>query len=193
MEERSVQGRVWNRRRRIHSYAIIAILTLTISWGPSLQVSVVRAQVSSGGAAAVGAVGNGTAQPPVGTPIPGATAGKEEYNYDPSGRRDPFTPLIKPKGSSKADTNLPPLQRVGLTELNLIGIIWGGFGYTAMVRTPDGKGYAVRRGTRVGPNNGSVTKITENSVIVTERFTDIYGKEQEREHIKLLHPSEESE
>lgn len=121
-------------------------------------------------------------------------AADQEYLYDPSGRRDPFIPLIqKPEDGGRASLALPPLQRVGLTEINLIGIIWGGFGYTAMVQTPDGKGYSVRRGTRIGPNNGIVSKVTQNSIVVTERYTDIYGKEQEREYVKLLHPSEDSE
>ncbi len=115
-------------------------------------------------------------------------------SYDPSGRRDPFSALVNlGRGDGKERRDLPPLQRIGLTELNIIGVIWGGFGYTAMVQTPDGKGYAVRRGTRVGPNNGVVTSITEKGIVVTERFTDIYGKQQEREHVKLLHIDEESE
>lgn len=122
-----------------------------------------------------------------------AMAADSDYAYDPSGRRDPFTPLIQRGDGKKAKRSLPPLQRVGLTEINLIGIIWGGFGYTAMVQTPDGKGYSVRRGTRIGPNNGIVSKVTQNSIVVTERYTDIYGKDQEREYVKLLHPSEESE
>ena len=82
---------------------------------------------------------------------------------------------------------------MGLPELSLIGIIWGGFGYTAMVQTPDGKGYAVRKGTRIGGNNGVVSQISEKGIVVSERFTDVYGKEQEREHVKLLHMSEETE
>ena len=89
--------------------------------------------------------------------------------------------------------NLPPLQRISLTELNLIGIIWGGFGYSAMVQAPDGKGYTVRQGTRIGPNNGTVGSITENAVIVHERFTDVYGNKQVREYVKLLHAKEGSE
>ena len=121
------------------------------------------------------------------------TTTSEVYSYDPSGRRDPFAALIQGKKKGQSKKNLPPLQRVGLTEINLIGIIWGGFGYTAMVQTPDGKGYSLRRGTRIGPNNGVVTKITKNGIVVTERYTDIYGKEEEREHVKLLHTSEESE
>lgn len=110
--------------------------------------------------------------------------------YDPSGRRDPFAPVIEQLQPGKSDENLPPLQRVSLTELNLIAIVWGAYGYTAMVQTPEGYGYTVRRGTRLGQNNGVVSAITERGIIVQERFTDVYGKKQEREYVKLLHPKE---
>ncbi len=115
------------------------------------------------------------------------------FTYDASGRRDPFAPIVQPADAAQTDANLPPLQRVSLTELNLIAIVWGAYGYTAMVQTPDGKGYTVRRGTKVGPNNGMVSTITERGIIVQERFTDVYGNKQEREYVKLLHPKEGSE
>ncbi len=121
----------------------------------------------------------------------GAAGRPEAYSYDPSSRRDPFYALVQRGEGERPDGDLPPLQRVGLTEVGLIGIIWGGFGFTAMVQTPDGKGYAVRRGTRIGPSNGVVSKITENEIVVTERYTDTFGRVQEREFIKQLHPSEE--
>ena len=162
---------------------------------PEVVVAQAAGAVPSGTPSSAG-VGNvpGTAANAAGAP--GGTdvaANRDGYSYDPSGRRDPFTALIQSNQKGKADKTVPPLQRVGLTEVNLIGIIWGGFGYTAMVQTPDGKGYSVRRGTRVGPNNGVVTKISKKGIVVTERYTDIYGKEQEREHVKHLHTSEESE
>lgn len=113
--------------------------------------------------------------------------------YDPSGRRDPFAPILQQLGPGQGDLTLPPLQRVGLTDMNLIAVIWGAYGYTAMVQTPDGNGYAVRKGTRVGPNNGVVSAITEKGIVVQERFTDVYGRKQEREYVKLLHPKEGSE
>lgn len=114
-------------------------------------------------------------------------------SYDPSGRRDPFLPMIQLGQQAEPDSSLPPLQRVGLTELSLIGVLWGNYGYTAMVQTPDGKGYSIRRGTRIGPNNGVVSSITERGIIVQERFTDVYGNKQEREYVKLLHPKEGTE
>ena len=114
-------------------------------------------------------------------------------SYDPSGRRDPFLPMVQLGQQAEEDASLPPLQRVGLTELSLIGVLWGNYGYTAMVQTPDGKGYSIRRGTRIGPNNGVVSSITERGIIVQERFTDVYGNKQEREYLKLLHPKEGTE
>ncbi len=135
--------------------------------------------------------------PPVETAIsqPGDSLSLEfsGASYDPSGRRDPFLPMFQPGQQVESDSSLPPLQRVGLTELSLIGVLWGNYGYTAMVQTPDGKGYSIRRGTRIGPNNGVVSSITERGIIVQERFTDVYGNKQEREYVKLLHPKEGTE
>ena len=115
------------------------------------------------------------------------------HSYDPSGRRDPFAPVLQQLGLGSIDPTLPPLQRVGLTEMNLIAVVWGAYGYTAMIQTPDGNGYTVRRGTRIGPNNGVVSAVTEKGIVVQERFTDVYGSKQEREYVKLLHPKEGAE
>lgn len=128
--------------------------------------------------------------------VPAAPAGLQAnatYSYDPSGRRDPFKPYGIEAPNMTGNLDLPPLQRIGLTELNLIAIVWGGFGYSAMVQTPDGKGYTVRLGTKIGPNNGTVSAITENAVVVQERFTDVYGNKQVREYVKRLHTKEGSE
>lgn len=132
-----------------------------------------------------GPIGNvlGASQPSV----PG------EYSYNPSGRRDPFAIVLRDPKMGEENLSLPPLQQLSLTELNLIGIVWGGFGYSAMVQAPDGKGYTVRQGTRVGPNGGAVSSITENAIVVQERFTDVYGNKQVREYVKLLHAKEGAE
>jgi len=115
------------------------------------------------------------------------------HSYDPSGRRDPFTPVLQQLALGPIDPALPPLQRVGLTEISLIAVVWGAYGNAAMVQTPDGNGYTVRRGTRIGPNNGVVSAVTDKGIVVQERFTDVYGSKQEREYVKLLHPKEGAE
>lgn len=135
---------------------------------------------------------SGTAeQAPGQVPFLNASAGS---NYDPAGRRDPFLPILQELQLGKVDENLPPLQRLALSEINLIAIVSGGsYGYLAMVQTPEGHGYTVRRGTKIGNNNGVVSAVTERGIIVEERFTDLYGTKQEREYVKLLHPKEGSE
>lgn len=121
-------------------------------------------------------------------------SGTNGYTYSPGGRRDPFSVVLPSGKETKEDLrNLPPLQRVSLSELSLIGIIWGGFGYTAMVQTSDGKGYTVRPGTRLGSNNGVVDSITTSAIVVREHLTDVYGNRQVREIVMRLHPKESQE
>jgi type IV pilus assembly protein PilP len=113
------------------------------------------------------------------------------YAYDPSGRRDPFRSILVTSETAKSLKSLPPLLRAEIGELQLIGIVWGGFGYSAMVQTPDGKGYTIRVGTSVGPNNGVVRRITARYLTIEEKYTDIFGEKKVRE-VKLdLHPQKE--
>lgn len=116
--------------------------------------------------------------------------------YFPGNRRDPFLPIVRELGAGSEGAKKPrdltvhPLQRVSVAELTVIGIVWDKFGYVAMVQTPDGKGYTVRPGTRIGNNNGVVRSITDKAVIIEERFTDIYGKKQVRVYTKPLRVEE---
>ncbi len=113
------------------------------------------------------------------------------YVYNPEGRRDPFRSILVASQTGKSLESLPPLLRTEVGELRLIGIVWGGFGYSAMVQTPDGKGYTIRVGTPVGPNHGTVRKISERYLTVEEKYTDIFGENKVRE-VKLdLHPQKE--
>ncbi len=198
----------WGQQRQIHIVMAACLCLISIGNGdlqadshlvrkqisPMRQDSIKMSSVPEIQKASVSAADEPSSSPmpqiPSPLPLPEGGAGVQ---YDPSGRRDPFAPVIQELQLGKADATLPPLQRVTLTELNLIAIVWGAYGYTAMVQTPEGHGYTVRRGTRVGQNNGVVSAITERGIIVQERFTDVYGKKQEREYVKLLHPKEGSE
>jgi len=120
---------------------------------------------------------------------------KEEtvaFRYNPEGRRDPFRSILaSTRKSRKKMMSLPPLQRMSLSELKLIGIVWGGYGFGAIVRTPDGKGYTLRKGTRVGINNGIVRRITKEEVMIKETGTDIFGEPETSITVMKLHPQEE--
>jgi type IV pilus assembly protein PilP len=120
---------------------------------------------------------------------------KEEavaFRYNPEGRRDPFRSIVAlSRESQKRIQNLPPLQRLSLSELKLIGVVWGGYGFGAIVQTPDGRGYTLRKGTRVGVNSGIVRRITKEEVVIRETVTNIFGETKTSTVVMKLHPQEE--
>ncbi len=111
--------------------------------------------------------------------------------YRPQGKRDPFRSLIRvstPSGKKAPAKHLPPLQREEISDLRFAGVVWGNFGYKALIQTPDGKGYLVQRGTLIGLNRGVVNQITETSVVIEERHTSALGDVQVQEMVIALHP-----
>lgn len=113
------------------------------------------------------------------------------FQYNPEGRRDPFKSIIVASAKRSTSENLPPLQRKDLSEMKLIGIVWGSFGYGAVVQTPDGKGYPVRKGTRIGINNGVISQITNKELVIEEKYLDIFGETKVRSVVMELHPQKE--
>ena len=112
------------------------------------------------------------------------------FSYNPDGRRDPFRSIIAVE-KTKGVRGLLPLQKVEVNELKLIAIVWGGYGYHAMVQTSDGKGYTLKIGTAVGPNDGAVKKISQDNVVIEENYTDIFGDRKLRQLVLELHPQKE--
>lgn len=114
----------------------------------------------------------------------------ESYTYNPAGRRDPFRSLIVTGGKRNLEF-LPPLQRREVSELKFVAVVWGNLGTYGMLEMPDGKGYAVRVGTRVGPNHGVVKRITAKDLTVLERYVDFFGETRTREIVLDLRTREE--
>ena len=143
----------------------------------------------------------GTAAQKAPTPVqqvisqPTVTAKEEKpqlaYTYNPLGRRDPFAPLIVKQETTSKLGDRPPLERYNLYEFKLMGVMWGGFGYNAMMEGPDGKGYFIRVGTVIGPNKGVVKKITQSSVIVEEKYKSISGTPERKETVIELRKKQE--
>ncbi len=113
------------------------------------------------------------------------------YSYRAQGRRDPFKSLLYGIREKKK-AGLTPLQQRSLSELRVIGIVWGPHGYIAMIETPDGKGFVVKEGTLIGPEGGTVKKITNDSVIIDETYIDYYGKKISKKTVLGLRSREES-
>jgi type IV pilus assembly protein PilP len=103
------------------------------------------------------------------------------YAYSPAGRRDPFMPIIIKEEKKGAAGAKAPLERFPVNEFKLAGIVWGGLGYHAMLEGPDGKGYFIRVGTKIGPNQGVVKRITQTTMIIEEKYRDPTGEINRKE------------
>lgn len=119
-----------------------------------------------------------------------AVPAQPAFTYNPVGRRDPFAPIIT-KEEKKAKGERPPLERYSLSEFKLTGIVWGGFGFNAMLEGPDGKGYFVRVGTIIGQNRGVVKKITQDRMVIEEKFKNFSGETERKEIVIELRKKQE--
>ena len=119
--------------------------------------------------------------------------------YDATGKADPFQSFVRQEEAQvqrpqRAEPQRPltPLEKVAVSQLRLVGVIVRpGAGETplAMVELPDGKGFLVRPGTRIGRNQGEVVAITSKAIMVQETVVDVFGEEKERTVTLKLHPS----
>jgi type IV pilus assembly protein PilP len=94
------------------------------------------------------------------------------YHYDPTDKTDPFRSYIRRQVTLEGDGTSSPLERFDLSQLIVMGIIWGVDEPRALVRDPTGKGYIVRAGTPIGKNKGRILRIEDNKVVVKETYLD---------------------
>ena len=95
-----------------------------------------------------------------------------EYHYDPTDKVDPFRSYVRRQVTFDPEGSASPLERFDLTQLAVMGIIWGLEEPRALVRDPTGKGYIVRAGTPIGKNKGRILRIEDNKVVVKETYLD---------------------
>jgi Tfp pilus assembly protein PilP len=107
-------------------------------------------------------------------------SGEEPYIYDTSNRRDPFKSLIPttalPEDNAPEKMHCPPMQEFELASLKLVAIVWGDMGRKAMLKAPNGRGYAVTEEMLVGRNCGRIRRIESNAVVIEETRQDAEGK-----------------
>lgn len=141
---------------------------------------------------------------PAETAIPSAVEVKavsppiSTYIYDPKGKIDPFRPLVvekpetpsgKPKQAGETlSEGATPLERMDLTQLKLVALIWDIPQPRAVVEDTAGKGYILSVGTAIGKNRGKVTRITPTGVVVSERYETSSGKFKKTDISLKLYP-----
>jgi type IV pilus assembly protein PilP len=93
------------------------------------------------------------------------------YIYNPVGKRDPFRSPVTTVVTGPEGQCTEPLCQWDLDQLSLVAVVTGDANPFAMVEDPHGRGYIVRRNTKIGKQGGKVTQILRDSVTVTEFWT----------------------
>lgn len=95
------------------------------------------------------------------------------FAYNPGGRRDPFTPLVRREEPTAViqTTRRPeelrgPLERYELRQLRLIAVMVVSGDPRAMVAAPDGKSYTVKIDDYIGINGGKVKDIQTRAIAI---------------------------
>jgi type IV pilus assembly protein PilP len=116
-----------------------------------------------------------------------------EYSYNPAGKPDPFKPFIQltPIREGSRTGPLTPLQKYDINQLKLVAILSTPEGNVALVEDATGRGYFLKKGTWIGKNDGKVTKILKDKVIIEEAYQDIFGQTKTNEISIFLHKAEE--
>lgn len=122
-----------------------------------------------------------------------------EAHYTLARSKDPFKPFVFSRSESeeskkKSSRPLTPLEKVEVSQLKLVGILWypgAPEKAKAMVQLPDGKGYMLREGDRVGSKSGKVVSISPDRVLVREKVVDVLGKSKNKDILLKVRKDDE--
>lgn len=126
---------------------------------------------------------------PVGFSLPQAQAekiGEKSFIYSPVGKRDPFRPpAATPSDRDIASHN--PLEQYSIEQMQLRAILRTNDGKgRAMFEDPEGRTHILAEGEIFGREKGTLSKILNNEVIVTERTFNYLGAENLYEKVISL-------
>jgi type IV pilus assembly protein PilP len=118
---------------------------------------------------------------------------EKDAHYHSQGKIDPFRPLIqekseesKPIVDDRPKRILTPLEKIELSQIRLVAVIIMKDRQIAMVEEANGKGYEVGIGTYIGKNQGRISEIKNNSIVIKALVKDYAGRLKEHvQEIKL--------
>jgi type IV pilus assembly protein PilP len=116
---------------------------------------------------------------------------EEAYAYNPAGKPDPFKPFLQLTPVRESRGPLTPLQKYDLSQLKLVAILAIPEGNVGLVEDATGKGYFVKRGTLIGKNDGKISKVLSDRLIIEEVFMDVLGQRKVNETALPLYKPEE--
>lgn len=97
-------------------------------------------------------------------------------------QRDPFKmpPIVQAKGPESE------LEMYAAADFKLMGVLSGGNQLRAMISSPNGKTYFVKKGMTIGTRKGTISKITETALVVREKVTNALGDEENQDTVLKL-------
>lgn len=117
------------------------------------------------------------------------------YDYEPSGRRDPFISLVRRTAATPLGTSAHarPTGVGGLAtdELVLRGLIKSSRGWIAQVKGIDNRSYDIKAGDELF--DGTVKAVNAEGLIVLQNVNDPLSTARKREVKKLLRPTQEAQ
>jgi Tfp pilus assembly protein PilP len=116
------------------------------------------------------------------------------YDYDPSGRRDPFISLVRRTAAAlgtSANARPTGVAGLGADEIVVRGILKGSKGRSALVKGLDNRNYTLRAGDELF--DGTVKVVTDDGLIVLQNVNDQLSTAKKREVKKLLRPTLEAQ
>jgi Tfp pilus assembly protein PilP len=151
-------------------------------------VTLLSATPVSGQAPAAGAVAPrpATATTPANPVPPLEPTG---YDYDPSGRRDPFISLVRRTTAAVGTSaTMRPRGVAGLAtdEIVVRGVMQGRHGWSAVVKGVDNRSYTIKAGDELF--DGKVKTVTPDGLVVLQNVNDPMSTAKTREVKKLLRP-----
>jgi type IV pilus assembly protein PilP len=112
---------------------------------------------------------------------PSAPTATDNYSYNPTGKPDPFRPLVEPakpknveaktESKKKSELSMFPLQRNETESYRVVGIAGDKDHRVAIVEDTGKKFYPLVIGTHIGLYNGKVIEILADRVIIEEYQT----------------------
>ena len=105
-------------------------------------------------------------------------------------KTDPFKSILslQEEANQKKKKKRPRtyLETLDISQLDLIATILDRRGNWAMVRDAKGVGHVIRKGTRIGKNEGVVREIREGAVLIREKHADFMGKVTAKDVVKKM-------
>lgn len=122
----------------------------------------------------------------------GFAAVERGYRYDAKGKRDPFRSFEWEQLKLElSDVDMRgPLEQFDVNQLTVVGVVWNNHNARALVQDPSGMSYIIGEGTRIGKNDGKVTQINDNLVMVRETYVDFLGEETTKVVEMRIRPTE---